>query len=124
MNERRSIALPVALAVMLLAAASSGSVADPAPRAPATPLARFDSAAAVATEPWPAGSSRLAEGPAELHRFTGYRLDADGRPTFSWRWGDSTVADRIVPASDGTRLTRAITSLGVPAGASTANQPE
>ena len=78
----------------------------------ATPLARFDSAAAVAAEPWPAGSSRLAEGPAELHRFTGYRLDADGRPTFSWRWGDSTVADRIVPASDGTRLTRALTVTG------------
>lgn len=78
----------------------------------ATPLARFDSAAALAADPWPAGSTRFAEGPAALHRFIGYRLDADGRPTFSWRWGECTVADRVVPAADGGRLTRLLTVTG------------
>jgi len=78
----------------------------------ATPLARFDSAPALAADPWPAGSTRLAGGPAPLHRFTGYRLDADGRPTFAWRFGECTVEDRVVPAADGTRLTRAVTVTG------------
>jgi hypothetical protein len=78
----------------------------------ATPLARFDSAATLAADPWPAGSTRLAGGPAPLHRFTGYRLDADGRPTFAWRFGECTVEDRVVPAADGTRLTRTVTVTG------------
>jgi len=78
----------------------------------ATPLARFASAAALAAEPWPAGSARQADGPAEAHRFTGYRLDPEGRPTFSWRWGDSAVEDLVVPSSDGTRLVRSLTVTG------------
>lgn len=63
----------------------------------ATPLARFDDVAAMKSAAWPPGSSRNADGPADGHRFTGYRLDADGRPAFLWRWGDCSVQERFEP---------------------------
>ena len=64
----------------------------------ATPLALFDDPATVAEGPWPAGSMRKSDGPAAGYRFVGYRLDAAGRPTFLWQWGDCRVEDRCVPA--------------------------
>jgi len=62
-----------------------------------TPLARFDDVAAMTSAAWPPGSSRNADGPADGHRFSGYRLDADGRPAFLWRWGDCSVQERFKP---------------------------
>ena len=64
----------------------------------ATPLARFEDATALADAPWPKGSARNADGPAEGHRFSGYSLDAAGRPSVLWRWGDMRVRERFVPA--------------------------
>jgi mono/diheme cytochrome c family protein len=64
----------------------------------ATPLARFEDAAALADAPWPQGSARNADGPAEGHRFSGYSLDAAGRPSVLWRWGDMRVREQFVPA--------------------------
>jgi mono/diheme cytochrome c family protein len=65
----------------------------------ATPLARFDDVKALAVDPWPKGSARSTDGPADGHRFAGYSLDTDGRPTMLWRWGDSRVRERFVPAA-------------------------
>jgi mono/diheme cytochrome c family protein len=64
----------------------------------ATPLARFEDATALANAPWPKGSARDADGPADGHRFSGYSLDAYGRPTMLWRWGDMRVQERFTPA--------------------------
>lgn len=63
----------------------------------ATPLARFDDAAAMTSAAWPPGSRRNADGPADNYRFSGYRLDTDGRPAFLWRWGDCSVQERFEP---------------------------
>jgi len=65
----------------------------------ATPLARFDDARALADLPWPEGSARKADGPADGHRFAGYALDADGRPSLLWRWGEMRVRERFVPVA-------------------------
>ena len=64
----------------------------------ATPLARFEDATALAEAPWPKGSARDADGPVGGHRFAGYALDSEGRPTMRWRWGDMLVLERFVPA--------------------------
>lgn len=79
----------------------------------ATPLAVFAAESAIAAAEWPAGSARKAEGPAADHRFTGYSLDAVGRPVFRWRWHGVRVEDRIEPA-EGRGILRTLTASGKP----------
>jgi cytochrome c553 len=79
----------------------------------ATPLAVFAADSAIAAAAWPAGSARRADGPAADQRFTGYRLDAAGRPVFRWRWREADVEERIEPAAGG-RIVRTLTLSGRP----------
>jgi hypothetical protein len=48
--------------------------------------------------------------------YDGYRLDADGVPTFLYRVGETTVEDRLTPAADGRSLRRTLSLRGVTAG--------
>jgi len=61
------------------------------------PLAKL----AAASSPWP-----QAMGEAAGYRFSGYRLDAKGVPTFLYEFDNLSVEDRIVPSSDGAGLMR------------------
>ena len=60
------------------------------------------------------GNSFLVAGdnPAESLKFTGYHLDADGRPTFMYKLGNLTITDAILPDPSGNYLTRTLTFEG------------
>ena len=63
----------------------------------ATPLAAFASESEIATAAWPEGSNRNAGGPVAGFRFSGYSLDAAGRPSFRWEWLGRQVVEAYEP---------------------------
>lgn len=65
----------------------------------------------VATDPWPTLFGRQAG-----YVFEGYRLDADGVPTFRYRVGDLEVEDTLRPIQKGNAFQRTVVVKGSGAG--------
>lgn len=55
------------------------------------------------------GQVSWPDAPQVQFQEVGYELDGEGRPTFTYKLGDVTVHDRLVPGKDGQRLHRKLT---------------